>query len=70
MINDEAEEVIKESSKGSKFVFDYVDLLYYKYHKSSLSRGRSYIDSKDWMKNKKAIINPINKKIISVFNTL
>ena len=65
MINDQAEEDIKESSKGSKFVFDYVDLLYYKYHKSNLNRGRSYIDSQD--KNKKAIINPINKKYNKCF---
>ena len=65
MINDEAEEDIKESSKGSKFVFDYVDLLYYKCHKSNLNRGRSYIDSQD--KNKKATINPINKKYNKCF---
>ena len=28
----------------------------------SLSRGRSYIDSPKWLKNKKATINPQNKK--------
>ena len=47
MINDEADEIIKvlsdlvknryqnnlESMKGSDFVFDYVQLLYYKCHK-------------------------------------
>ena len=31
--------------KGSKFVFDSVDLLYYTFHKISLNRGGSYIDS-------------------------
>ena len=42
--------------KGSEFVFDYVDLLYYSLHKISLNRGGSYIDSLDWMKNKKAAV--------------
>ena len=48
--------------KGSEFVFDYVYSLYYKCHKINLSRGRSYIDSPDWIKNKKATVNPTNKK--------
>ena len=46
--------------KGSEFVFDSVDLLYYKLHKISLNRGGSYIDSTEWLKNKKATINPKN----------
>ena len=84
MINDEADEVIKEifdslkdrfrnnreSMKSSEFVFDYVHLLYYKCHKIDLNHGGSYIDSRDWMKKKKATINPINKKITNVFNTM
>ena len=48
--------------KGSEFVFEYVHSLYYKCHKINLSRGRSYIDSPDWIKNKKATVNPTNKK--------
>ena len=44
----------------SEFVFDNVDLLYYKRHKISLNRGGSYIDSPKWLKNKKATINPKN----------
>ena len=36
------------------------DSLYYKLHKISLNRGRSYIDSAKWLKNKKATINPKN----------
>ena len=48
--------------RGSDFTFDYVQLLYYKCHKINLNRGGSYIDSPDWIKNKKALINPINKK--------
>ena len=34
--------------------------MYYKHHKISLNRGRSYIDSPKWLKNKKATINPKN----------
>ena len=64
MINNEADEVIKElfdamknryqsnleSMKSSEFVFDYVHLLYYKYHKINLNSGGSYINSPDWIK--------------------
>ena len=42
----------------SKFVFDRDDLLHYILHKISLNRGGSYIDSPEWLKNKKATINP------------
>ena len=49
--------------KDSEFVVDYVVLLYYKCHKINLNLGGSYIDSPDWIKNnKKATVNPINKK--------
>ena len=34
--------------------------MYYDLHKISLSRGKSYIDSPEWLKNKKATINPKN----------
>ena len=75
MISDEGDEVIKklfyslknrykknlESMKGSEFVFDYVQLLYYKCHKINPNYGGSYIDSSDWIKNKKTTINPISK---------
>ena len=76
MINDEADEVIKElfdslknryqnnleSMKGSKFVFEYVQSLYYKYHKIHSNYGGLYIDSPDSIKSREATINPINKK--------
>ena len=44
--------------EGSSFVFESIDLLYYSLHKISLNRGGSYIDSPNWLKNKKATINP------------
>ena len=49
--------------KGSEFVVvNYVHLLYHKCHKINPNRGGSYVDSPDWIKNKRATINPINKK--------
>ena len=48
------------SVKGTELVFDPVQLLYYKCHKRSTIRGRSCIDSPEWIKN--ATINSINKK--------
>ena len=45
--------------RDSDFVFDRVNLLYYKCHKIHLKRGGSYIDSPDWIRNKKATVNPI-----------
>ena len=67
MINDEANEVMKElfylfknryqndleSIKGSEFAIDYVQLLYYKCYKINFSRGGSYIDSPDRIKKQK-----------------
>ena len=48
--------------KGSEFAFDYVQLLYYKCHKTNLNRVGSYIDPPAWIKNNKATINCFNKK--------
>ena len=46
----------------AKIVFDHVQLFYYKCHKINPNGGGSYIDSPDWIENKKADINAINKK--------
>ena len=54
--------VLEESMKGSEFTCDSVDLLYYHLHKTSLNRGGSYVDSPEWLKNKRTTINPKNKK--------
>ena len=56
--------------KGSEFIFNYVHLLYYECHNINPNRGGSHIYSPDCIKNKKATINPINKKIIDAFNML
>ena len=39
--------------RGSEFIFDSVDALYY-----DLNKIRSYIDSLEWLKNQTATINP------------
>ena len=44
---------LETSMKGSEFLFDCVHLLYYKCHKTNSNRGGLYIDSHDWIKNKK-----------------
>ena len=52
------QEGLEESVGGSEFIFDSVEALYYNLNKISLSRGGSYIDSPEWLKNKKTTINP------------
>ena len=49
------------SMRGSDFIFNSVQLLYCKCHKVNFRRGGSNTDSPDWIKNKKATINPKNK---------
>ena len=49
----------EELIRGSGFVFDSVNLLRYKCLRISLIY-RSYIDSPEWIKNKKREINPKN----------
>ena len=53
---------LEKSLKGSEFVLNYVQLLYYKCHKINPNCGGSYIGSPDWIKNKKTTINSIDKK--------
>ena len=49
---------LEEKMKDSSFVFESVDLLYYSLHKKALKRGGSYIKSPEWLRNKRATINP------------
>ena len=48
------QEGLEESIKRSEFVFDSLDLLYYKLSKKSLNRSGSYIDSPKWLKKPKS----------------
>ena len=51
---------LKEPMTGSEFVSDSIDLLCYHLQKIGLKRGGPYIDSPEWLKNKKATVNPEN----------
>ena len=44
--------------KGSGFIFDSADVLYYDLNKIGLNRGGPYKDYPKWLKNKKSTINP------------
>ena len=54
------QEGLEESMRGSEFIFDGVNALYYDLNKISLSRGGSCIVSPKWLKIKKATINSKN----------
>ena len=56
------QENLEEKMKGSEFVFDGVNSLYYDLNKTSLDRGGSHIKSERRLKEKQATINPQNKK--------
>ena len=43
--------------KRSFFIFDSVQLFYYKYHKIDSKHDGSYIDFPDWIRKKKATTN-------------
>ena len=47
--------------RGSEFIHESVELLYYYFHKIEMKRGESYIESPEWLKNKRETINPKNK---------
>ena len=53
---------LRTKMKKSSLTYDRVRAFYYKLHKISINRGGgSFIDSRDWIKNKKATMNPKNK---------
>ena len=43
------------------FFFESVDLFYYSLHKTKLRKGKSYVESPEQLRNRRAIINPQNK---------
>ena len=45
---------LETSMKGSSFIFDSVQLMYYKCHNVNFKRNGSYIDSPDCIKKKKS----------------
>ena len=57
---------LETTMRGSDFIFDSVQLMYYKCNKVNFKRGSSYIDYPDWIKRKKE--QKIRKKrMINVF---
>ena len=52
------QEGLETKMRGSSFTFERIDLLEYYIHKISLNRGSSYINSPEWIKNKRVTINP------------
>ena len=59
LTNYQKEEIVLRNGNG--FVFERADLLSYSVHKISLKRGKSYINSPEWVLNKRATINKKNK---------
>ena len=55
------QENLEISLRGSDFIFDSVQLMYYKCHKVNFKLDGSYIDYPNWIKKKKATINPQNE---------
>ena len=55
-----AQEISNE--RGSEFIPDSVELLYYHFQRIDIRRAESYIMSPDWIASKKATINPKNEK--------
>ena len=50
------------NDRGSDFIPESVELLYYYFRKINIRRAESYIMSPDWIVNKKVTINPKNKR--------
>ena len=57
------EENLQEKMRGSDFGFDGINFFNYNFHKTSIYRGGSYIDSPKWLKDKKSTINPKNNDL-------
>ena len=55
--------------KGSDFIFNGVNYLFYDLNRITISKGGSYIESLKWLKDKKCTINQ-KIMIINVFNML
>ena len=52
---------IRKKDEKKQFFLKSVDLFYYSLHKTRLRRGKSYIESPEWLRNKRAAINRQNK---------
>ena len=51
---------LQNKMKGSDFIFNWVNYLYYDLNRITISKGGSYIESPKWLKDKKCTINQKN----------
>ena len=51
---------LQEKMRGSDFVFNGINCFFYDFNRVSISKGRSYIESPKWLKDKKSTINQKN----------
>ena len=51
---------LNEKMRGSDFIFNGINYLSYDFHRVSISKGGSYIESPKWLKDKKSTINQKN----------
>ena len=58
---------LQNKMKGSDFIFNGVNYLFYDFNRIIISKGGSYIESPKWLKDKKCTINQENNEI-NVFN--
>ena len=56
------QEGLETKMKETSYIFECIDLLEYHLHKISLNRGSSYINSREWIRNKGVTTNPKNTK--------
>ena len=57
------QEGLEESMKGSEFIFDSVNVLYYNLNTIRLDRGGWNIDSPKWLWNEKTTMDPTNNDV-------
>ena len=51
---------LQNKMKGSDFIFNGINYLYYDLNRITISKGGSYIESPKWLKDKKCCINKKN----------
>ena len=51
---------LQNKMKGSDFVFDAINCIYYDFNRITISKGGSYIESPKWLKDKKCTVNQKN----------
>ena len=55
---------LETKMRGSSYVFNYINLLEYHFHRMSLNRSILYMPTVPWVANRKCTFNPQKKKKI------